>query len=114
MDIAEWDPPERFSVVSLADVLEHMPFPKRALATVKRFLRPDGILFLSMPSFDCALWRKLDAENACPYWSELEHFHNFSRPRLYALLAETGFKPLRFNVSYRYLIGMEVIARAVG
>ena len=67
-----------------------------------------------MPSFDCALWRKLDAENACPYWSELEHFHNFSRPRLYALLAETGFKPLRFNVSYRYLIGMEVIARAVG
>ncbi len=114
VDIAEWDPPERFSVVSLADVLEHMPFPKRALATVKRFLRPDGILFLSMPSFDCALWRKLDAENACPYWSELEHFHNFSRPRLYALLAETGFKPLRFNVSYRYLIGMEVIARAVG
>jgi SAM-dependent methyltransferase len=114
VDITAWDQPGRFSVVSLADVLEHMPFPKRALGAIKRLLKPDGMLFLSMPSYDCALWRKLDSENACPYWSELEHFHNFSRARLYALLEETGFKPLRFNVSLRYRVGMEIVARSVG
>jgi SAM-dependent methyltransferase len=114
VDVTEWDQAGRFSVVSLADVLEHMPFPKRALAAVKRLLKPGGVLFLSMPSYDCALWRKHDAENGCPYWSELEHFHNFSRPRLYALLAEAGFKPLRYGVSLRYVIGMEIIAQSLG
>ncbi|MEA2939185.1 MAG: hypothetical protein QOC56_2689 [Alphaproteobacteria bacterium] len=114
VDVTQWDQAGRFSVVSLADVLEHMPYPKRALAAVKRLLKQDGILFLSMPSYDCALWRQLDAENACPYWGELEHFHNFSRPRLYALLAEMGFKPLRYGVSLRYVVGMEVIAQSLG
>ena len=114
VDIVEWDQPGRFAVVSLADVLEHMPFPKRGLAAVKRLLKPDGMLFLSMPSYDCALWRQLDSEKGCPYWRELEHFHNFSRARLYALLEEMGFKPLRFNVSLRYTAGMEIVARSVG
>jgi hypothetical protein len=47
-------------------------------------------------------------------WSELEHFHNFSRRRLYALLAEMGFKPLRYGVSLRSVIGMEIIAQSLG
>jgi hypothetical protein len=114
VDVTEWDQAGRFSVVSLADVLEHMPFPKRALAAVKHLMTADGVLFLSMPSFDCALWRKLDADGGCPYWSELEHFHNFSRSRLDALLNEMGFKAVRFGVSMRYRAGMEIIARALG
>ncbi len=39
VDIAAWDQPGRFSVISLADVLEHMPFPKHALGAVKRPMR---------------------------------------------------------------------------
>jgi SAM-dependent methyltransferase len=114
VDVTQWDAAGRFSVVSLADVLEHMPYPKRALAAVRRLLKPGGVLFLSMPSYDSPLWRKLDAETGCPYWSELEHFHNFSRARLYALLAEMGFTPLRYGVSLRYVVGMEIIAQALG
>ena len=113
VDVTQWEQPGRFSVVSLADVLEHMPDPKRALSAAKRLLRDDGILFLSMPSYDCALWRKFDADAANPYWGELEHFHNFSRARLYGLLAHMGFAPLRYNVSNRYRLGMEIIARSM-
>ena len=111
IDIAAFDQSERFSVVSMADVLEHMPFPKTGLSAARRLLRPDGILFVSMPSYDCAAWRLLDTANANPFWGELEHFHNFSRTRLYTLMQEMGFEPIHYGVSERYRVCMEVIAR---
>jgi 2-polyprenyl-3-methyl-5-hydroxy-6-metoxy-1,4-benzoquinol methylase len=103
-----------FAVISLADVLEHMPFPKHGLAAAHRLLRPDGVLFVSMPNYDCMAWRLLDASSANPYWGELEHFHNFSRARLSALLIEQGFEPVQYAVSERYRVCMEIIARRVG
>lgn len=113
-DLTALDEPGRYAVVSLADVLEHMPFPRDGLAAVHRLLRPGGILFLSMPHYDCAAWRLLDGARANPYWGELEHFHNFSRRRLYSLLEQSGFTPVHYGVSERYRVCMEVIARRAG
>jgi len=113
-DIAKVEGRERFSVISMADVLEHMPFPREGLAAAHRLLQRDGILFVSMPNYDCMAWRLLDAANANPYWGELEHYHNFSRARLYALMNEKGFEPVQYGVSERYRVCMEVIARRRG
>ncbi len=110
-DLADFDPPAPFDVVSMCDVLEHMPFPKDGLRQVHRLLNAEGVLFLSMPNSDSVLWRSLDAQNANPYWAELEHYHNFSRQRLYGVLEETGFEPLRYGVSDRYRACMDVVAR---
>jgi hypothetical protein len=55
--------------------------------------------------------QELERERKNPYWGELEHLHNFGRRRLYALLEETGFCPVRYGVSQRYLASMEVVAR---
>ena len=104
----------RFDVVSLADALEHMPFPKQALLKAHGLLRPGGLLFLSMPNSDAHVWAKLSRENANPYWGEIEHYHNFGRERLYRLLDECGFHPARYGVSHRYRACMEVIARRGG
>jgi hypothetical protein len=57
------------------------------------------------------LWKAMDRQRANPYWAEIEHYHNFGRSRLYALLREMGFEPLRYGISERYRAGMEVIAR---
>jgi protein O-GlcNAc transferase len=48
--------------------------------------------------------------NANPYWGEIEHYHNFSRARLYTLLEEFAFKPQSYGISERYRACMEVIA----
>jgi hypothetical protein len=45
-----------------------------------------------------------------PYWTELEHYHNFTRVRLEALLKECGYTPVYYGVSPRYMAGMEIIA----
>jgi SAM-dependent methyltransferase len=111
VDLNEFESSTKFTVISMADVLEHMPFPREALVSAKRLLRPDGLLFLSMPNYACMVWRLLDAANANPYWHELEHYHNFSRARLFALLDQEGFDPIHYSVSERYRACMEVLAR---
>lgn len=110
LPIEEFGDDARFSVVSMADVLEHMPFPKTGLVAARWLLRPNGVLFLSMPNTENMVWRLLHANHVNPYWGEIEHYHNFTRKRLYALLEEHGFKPLEYHVSERYRVGMEVIA----
>jgi 2-polyprenyl-3-methyl-5-hydroxy-6-metoxy-1,4-benzoquinol methylase len=100
-----------FDVVSMADVLEHMPFPGRALEHARGLLAAEGFLLLSMPNADAFLWRAMTERRANPYWAEIEHYHNFGRKRLYRLLDETGFQPLHYSASLRYKACMQVIAR---
>lgn len=99
-----------FSVISIADVLEHMPYPKEALAHAYKLLIPGGILFVSCPNSDSIVWEALSQSNSNPYWAEIEHYHNFGRQRLYSLLAENGFLPVNYSISQRYRLGMEVIS----
>jgi SAM-dependent methyltransferase len=85
-DLAALAGEARFTVISMADVFEHMPFPRQGLTAAHRLLARGGILLVSMPNYNCAAWRLLDGANGNPYWGELKHLHNFSRKRLYALL----------------------------
>lgn len=114
IDLDEYRTAEPFDVVSMADVLEHMPFPRRALRRARDFLRPGGLLFLSMPNADSFVWQMMTHNGVNPYWGEIEHYHNFGRKRLYELLDECGFQPARYSVSDRYRACMEVIARKSG
>jgi hypothetical protein len=56
-------------------------------------------------------WRLLDASDSNPYWGEIEHFHNFSRKPLYALIEDMGFTVVQYGISERYRICMEVMLR---
>ncbi len=109
-DICDLTLDQPASVISMADVLEHTPFPKTCLEAAHRLLAEDGALFLSMPNSDAFAWRMSDQQKANPYWGEIEHYHNFGRKRLYALLEETGFRPRAYGISERYRMCMEVIA----
>jgi len=99
------------AVISLADVLEHVPFPADLLASARQRLRFDGILFVSCPNMASVAWRTLTQLHVNPYWMELEHFHNFTRLRLTQLLEQCGFRIVQFGFSERYRLGMELIAR---
>jgi 2-polyprenyl-3-methyl-5-hydroxy-6-metoxy-1,4-benzoquinol methylase len=103
---------EFFDVISFFDVIEHLPFPKETLRHAKKMLKPEGVLVVSMPNMDSAAWRDLDAREMNPYWSEIEHLHNFSRKRLVLLLEECGFDFLSFEVpTGRWRLGMQICAR---
>jgi 2-polyprenyl-3-methyl-5-hydroxy-6-metoxy-1,4-benzoquinol methylase len=109
-DISTLEGQGDFAVISMADVLEHIPFPKQALCSAHRLLKPGGALFISMPNAGSKLWEIATSQNANPYWGELEHYHNFTYQRLERLLIESGFIPKVFGLSERYRMCMEVVA----
>lgn len=111
VEFEDYVPDELFNVISMADVLEHMPFPKQALRHAHTLLAEGGLLFLSMPNADAFVWSFFSRQGINPFWGELEHYHNFGRRRLYELLAECGFEPIHYGVSSRYRLCMEVVAR---
>lgn len=108
-DLSNFSLPEKLSVISMADVLEHIPYPRKALLAANNLLKENGVLLVSMPNTENVLWNILSAHNINPYWGEIEHYHNFSRTRLYALLSEFGFEPVRYGISERYRLCMEVV-----
>lgn len=109
-EIADIKEDNRFSCISFCDVLEHMPDPKAALVKAFNLLKLRGTLFVSMPNMDAPVWSYLDAQGENPYWTELEHLHNFGRRRMLALLTEVGFSHVRYGISQRYRACMELTA----
>lgn len=101
------------SVISMADVVEHEPFPIEALRCARELMTEPGLLLISMPNASAPLWHQWNAYNQNPYWHEIEHYHNFTRERLYAQLEEAGFRPRHYAISERYRCCMEVLADAV-
>lgn len=97
-----------FDVISVMDVLEHMPFPRTALDAAHKLLEPGGMLIVSCPNTDTAVWRALDDANKNPYWVEIEHYHNFTRKTLIHLLEAHHFRPVIYRVSERYRSCMEI------
>jgi SAM-dependent methyltransferase len=86
-------PDRDFDVVTMWDVLEHLPNPKVTLREIHRLLKPKGILVFRLPQFDC--WeRKVFG----PYWSGWDpprHLAVFSIKHLNRLLEGNGFKIVR-------------------
>jgi len=97
------------AVISLADVIEHTPYPREMIDHARRLLATDGAIFISTPNRGALAWRLLDDIGQNPYWGELEHYHIFSRESLNALMADAGFHPVSYGVSERYRLGMEII-----
>ncbi|MDP4028258.1 MAG: methyltransferase domain-containing protein [Gallionella sp.] len=98
-------------VLSLMDLLEHLPNPIHILQRARELLRPDGLLLISCPNMNSLSWREMDRHKANPYWFELEHCHNFSRESLIALLRRSGFEAIHYDISARYKAGMDIICK---
>lgn len=101
------------TVISMADVVEHEPFPLDVLRSARELIADPGLLLISMPNASSPVWHQWNANNQNPYWYVLEHYHNFTRENLYNVLRKTGFEPIHYAVSERFRCCMEVLARAV-
>ncbi len=108
LETVEFD--KEISVVSMMDVLEHIPYPKDVLISLNSKMEEGGCLLISMPNTENIIWKLMTEQNANPYLGELEHYHNFSRTRLVSLLDVYGFDVVRYGISERYRVCMEIVA----
>ena len=108
--LEEIDFKTQITVASLMDVLEHTPYPKQTLRVLHSKMTKSGCLILSMPNSESIIWKLMSQQNLNPYLGEIEHYHNFTRTRLFELLDECGFDIVKYGISERYRVCMEVIA----
>ncbi len=84
-------PAESFDVVTLWDVLEHLPWPRQALRRISELLRPGGLVVIGVPDRD-----SFDAKLFGPAWAGLDlprHFSVFSAHHVARCLNEANFGP---------------------
>jgi len=81
-------PAGSFDVVTLWNVLEHVPRPVETLERIRSWLALDGWLFLSLPNADSRIARLMGK-----HWVLLlrEHLWYFSPATIAALLSRSGF-----------------------
>lgn len=86
-------PDGQFDVVTLWDVLEHLPDPHASLNEIYRVTAPGAWLVLQIPdvsSWEAKLWGRWWIGYDAP-----RHLYAFPSKALAALLAATGFEPVR-------------------
>ncbi len=85
----QWKSPEpssdRFDLMLLADVLEHIPDDKEAVDWMWNHLKPGGKVVITVPAHQF-LWTEMD--DVC------HHFRRYSRPQLAKLFSD------RFEINY--------------
>ena len=87
-------PDRAFDVVTLWEVIEHLPDPAATLQEIRRVLRPGGSLVLSTPDAG-SLVARASGRRWLGWRKVPEHLFFFDRPNLDRLLASSGFVPVR-------------------
>ena len=73
-------------------VLEHLTEPNKELSEVYRILKPDGVLFIGVPNYNCVESRLFGK-----YWYGLEtprHLYQYSTDTLINIAKKNGFEPV--------------------
>lgn len=96
-------PPEFFDVVTLVDVLEHVTSPAPLLSTIKKILKPGGILFVKVPN---VRWNLLKYQilvktlklESFDIFDSREHVVHYSQETLTKMLEKAGLGVKMFYV----------------
>ena len=90
-------PANSFDVITLWNVLEHLPAPVDSLRSIASWLRPGGTLIIEVPNKE-----SLESRLTGRHWLNLDvpyHFWHFAPKTLEQLIREAGFSDIRIFTS---------------
>ena len=98
---------EKYDVITLWHVLEHIPQLKEQILFLKNHLEKEGLLVIAVPNY-----LSRDAQHYGPYWAAYDvprHLWHFSQESIRLLFEEKGFeligvKPMPFDAFYVSLL----------
>ncbi|MGA9755093.1 MAG: methyltransferase domain-containing protein [Desulfobaccales bacterium] len=82
--------PEKFDLVILSQILEHLLNPLQVLVKIRSLLNRDGILFVAVPNVNALLIKLLKSKSS--FLGLPEHIIHFSQKGLEAILEKAGFE----------------------
>ena len=94
-----------FDVVTLWQVLEHVPYPLMILKEVHRILKPGGLLVVSTPNIE-----GIPAKILSKRWWDIKrlHINQFTTRTLTDILQNTGFRNTS-SASYRGFVSLSIL-----
>jgi 2-polyprenyl-3-methyl-5-hydroxy-6-metoxy-1,4-benzoquinol methylase len=107
-DFIEFETDQKWDVLIMGDVIEHVSDPLAALKKAESLLTDDGAIWISTPSFESAY--SLVASHDDPMRKQQFHLNYFSRESLYMILEQVGLVPVDYQISAHYNGSMEVVA----
>jgi 2-polyprenyl-3-methyl-5-hydroxy-6-metoxy-1,4-benzoquinol methylase len=101
------DKDEKFKIITLWHVLEHLPNPNETLIALNNLLTKNGLMIIAVPN--CASW---DANHYKEYWAGYDvprHFSHFSRQTIGRLLKNNNLSikniiPIKLDAYYVSLL----------
>lgn len=99
-----YDPRTTFGLITMLDVLEHLPEPVGALHRVRELLRPDGRVLLTVPALH-ALWTAHDDLN--------QHRARYHRAMLRREAEAAGLMVLRARYLFRWTVPAKLVNRGL-
>ncbi|MFO0278881.1 MAG: class I SAM-dependent methyltransferase [Planctomycetota bacterium] len=90
--------PESFDLVTLWDVIEHVPDPQALLRTIRGLIRPGGKLLLETQNI-ASRWARLLGRR-WHHFKHDEHLYHFTPATIRRLLADCGFETLEVGAAY--------------
>ena len=81
-------PADYFDVITMRDVIEHLPDPNKTLKEIHRILRTNGLLYFDTPNFNSLerFVRQKKLHTIFPW-----HFYYFTSHTISRILMETGY-----------------------
>ena len=89
-------PSAPYDLISMMDVLEHIPDSRTALDSCREMLTPNGVLLLTVPALQC-LWTSHDDVN--------QHQLRYTLGGLRSLVEEAGFAVAESRYFFHWLVG---------
>ena len=102
-------PVNSFDVISLWDVIEHVPEPHEILTTIHGLLRPQGYLWVNYPDIGSVVAKLLGWK--WPFWLSV-HLHYYVRATMRRQLERAGFEVLYIEPHWQQLQFGYVLQRA--
>lgn len=89
-----FQPPHKYSLILMLDVLEHLEDPIGALRHACTLLEPNGTLLITVPAF-MTLWTNHDVLN--------QHFTRYTKGRLRQLAAKAGLRVIEARYFFHWM-----------
>ena len=96
---------ERFDLVAVLDVLEHLDDDEAALRALAERLQPGGLILVSVPAY-AFLWSRHDVAH--------HHKRRYTRASLLAVARAAGFEPVSVSYFNTLLFPLIVVRRMLG
>ena len=100
-----------FDVICMFQVLEHIKNPIKFLVNLKKYLKPNGVIYIEVPNLHDALIYAYDLPNHKEFYFHIAHLWYFNEKSINILMSKAGFNgQIDFIQDYNVLNHMHWIS----